>query len=157
MLDRQQRHDLVMPKDHLAFRAENEPDVEEAPGELRMTRLGLRHYERVPLPGQPPQVVGLRARDVDRAFGGELLVVEVEDLVIETLQGAFGYGDEPHRQVQARQPRRGLDEVREVLEVRADLLAAPDAAHGGDEAQGLVWLDHGESLRSFPRTHCAGL
>jgi hypothetical protein len=46
-----------------------------------MTGLGLRHHERVPLPGQPPEVVGLRARDVDRAFPGELLVVEVEDLV----------------------------------------------------------------------------
>src|SRR5262249_58395210 len=111
----------------------------------------------VPRAGQAAEVIGLRARDVDRAFPGELLVVEVKDLVVKTLQGAFGDGDEPHRQVQARQPRRGLDEVREVLEVRADLLAAPDAAHGGDQAQGLGWLAPGGSPPAFPRTPRAGL
>ncbi len=134
-------------EDHLAVRADEEPDVEEAPRELRMTGFRLRHQEDVPLPRELAEIVGLRARDVDRAFPCELLVVEVKDLVVEPLKGAFGDGDEPHRKVQAGQPRCRLDEVREMLEVRADLIAAPDATHGGDQAQGLVRLDHGESLQ----------
>src|SRR5260370_33636456 len=82
------------------------------------------------------------ARDVDRAFPGELLVIKVEDLIVEALEGAFGDRDEAHWQVQAGQPRGGLDQVREVLEVRLDLVAVTDAAHGGDQAQGLIRLDH---------------
>jgi hypothetical protein len=35
-----------------------------------------------------------------------------------------------------------------MLQIGRDLLAAPDAAHGGHQAQGLVRLDHGEFLRS---------
>ena len=50
----------------------------------------LCHQEGVPLPGEPAQVVRLRARDVDRAFPGELFVVEVKDFVVEALQGTFG-------------------------------------------------------------------
>jgi hypothetical protein len=102
----------------------------------------LRHQEGVPLPGELTEIVCLRARDVDRAFPREIFVIEIKNLVIETLQCAFGDGDEPHRQVQAGQPRRGLDQVREVLEVRCDLIAAADATHSRDQAQGLIRLDH---------------
>src|SRR5262249_9756531 len=150
VLDREQRHDLVVFEDHLAVWADDESDVEEAPGELRMAGLRLRHQKGVPLPRELAEIVGLRARDVNRAFPRELLVVDVEDLVVESLQGAFGDGDEPHRQVQAGQPRCRLDEVREMLEVRAYLIAAPDATHGGDQAQGLIRLDHGECLQRCP-------
>src|SRR5260370_22770268 len=107
-----------------------------------MTGLRLGHQEGVPLPGQRAEIISLGARDVDRAFPGELLVIKVEDLIVEALQGAFGDRDEAPRQVQAGQPRCGLDQVREVLEVRLDLVAVTDAAHGGDQAQGLIRLDH---------------
>jgi hypothetical protein len=42
-------------------------------------------------------------------------VVQVEHLVVEALQGSFGDGDQPDRQVEAGQPGRGLDQVRNVL------------------------------------------
>jgi len=134
VLDREQRHHLVVAENNLAVRAEDEADVEEAPRKLWMTRLRLRHQVRVPLPGQPAKVIGLGTRDVDRAFPGELLVVEVQNLVVEALQRAFGDRDEPDRQVQAGQPRCGLDQVRQVLEVRRDLIAVTDASHGGYQA-----------------------
>jgi hypothetical protein len=86
--------------------------------------------------------VGLRAGDVDRALPRERLVIEVEYLVVEALQGAFRDGDQPHRQVQAGQPRRGLDQVREVLDVDTDLAAVADAPHRRYQAKGLVGLDH---------------
>src|SRR5262249_30268412 len=106
----------------------------------------LCHHEGVPLPGEAAQVIRLRARDVDRALPREPFVVEVEDLVVEALQGAFGDGYEPHRQVHAGQPRRRLDQMRDVLQVHRDLTAVTDAAHGGDQAYGLIGLDHGYSL-----------
>ena len=113
-----------------------------------MPGLGLTHDERVPLPGQPAQIVGLRPGDVDRALGGELLVVEIEYLVVEALQRALGHGDQPDRQVQAGQPRCRLDQVRQVLEVDSDILAAADAAHRRHQAKGLIRLDHVRSLGS---------
>ena len=48
-------------------------------------------------------------------------VVEVEHLVVERLQRALGEGDQPDREVQARQPRGGLHQVGEVLEVDLDV------------------------------------
>ena len=156
MLAREQRNDLVMPEDYLAVRAENKSDIEEAPGEFGVPGLRLGHQENVPLPGQRAKVVRLGTRDVDRALPRELLVIEVQDFVVETLQGAFGDRDEPHRQVQAGQPRRSLDEVREMLEVRLDLVTVADAAHGGYQAQGLIGLDHDASLRpARPARHPA--
>jgi len=82
--------------------------------------LGLRHEERVPLQGQPAKIVGLRPRDVDRASGGERLVIEVKNLVVDALQGSLWDGDEPYQQVEAG-PQPGLDQVRDVLEVCRDL------------------------------------
>ena len=146
MLDRQQRHDLVVTQDHLALGGQHEPDVEEAAGELGMAGLGLAHQVGVPLPGQRAEEVGFRAGDVDGAFAGEGLVVQVEDLVVEPLQRAFWDGDQADRQVQAGQPGRGLDQVRQVLEVDTDVLAAADAAHRGNQAQGLIRLDQDRSF-----------
>src|SRR6516225_4655144 len=76
------------------------------------------------------------------AHSRERLVIEIEDLVVEALQGTFRNGDQAYRQVQAGQPRRGLDQVRDVLDVDADLVAVADAPHGGNQADGLVGLDH---------------
>src|SRR5450432_164688 len=145
-----------MPEDYFAIRAEDKPNVEETPGEFGMTGLRLGHYERVPLPGQRAEVVRRGARDIDRAFARELLVIEVKDFVVETLQRALGDRDEPHRQVQAGQPRCGFDQVREVLEVRLDLTTVADATHGGYQAQGLIGLDHDSSLHpARPARHPA--
>src|ERR1700749_4378011 len=134
----------------LAVGVEEEADVEEPPGELRMPRLRLGHQERVPLPGQLAEVVRLRAGYVDRALPRDRLVVQVEPLVVEALQGPFGDGDQPDGQVEAGQPGRGLDQVRNVLQVDRDVGAAPDATHGGNKADGLVRLDHDASFLRLP-------
>src|SRR5580693_9531615 len=107
----------MVPEDHVAFGAENEPYVEEAPGKLGMPGLRLGHQECVPLPGQLAQVIRLGSGHVNRALARELLMIEVEDLVVEALKGPFRYGDEAHRQVEAGQPGRRLDQVRDVLQV----------------------------------------
>src|SRR6202034_2178838 len=120
----------------------DEADVEEPPGELGVPGFRLSHDERVPLPGQLAQRVRLRTRDVDRALIRVRRVVRVEDLVVEALQGPLGKGDQPDREIKAGQPDRRLDQDRDVLEVDRDLVAVPDAPHGGNQADGLIWLDH---------------
>jgi len=46
------------------------------------------------------------------------------------------------REVEARQPRRRLHEVPEMLEVDLDVLALADAPHGRNEADRGVRFDH---------------
>jgi hypothetical protein len=53
-----------------------------------MPGLGLGHHEGVPLPVQATEAVRFGTGDVDGAFPRECLVVEVEDFVVEALQGA---------------------------------------------------------------------
>src|SRR5215472_8631198 len=149
VLDGQQRHDLVVLEDEVALGVEDEADVEEPPGEFGVAGLRLGHQERVPLPGQLAEVLRLGAGHVDRTVSRELLMVEVEDLVVEALQGAFRYGDEANRQVQAGQPGCRLDQVRNVLQVAGDFVPVTDDAHGGYQADGLIGLDHDLSLRRY--------
>ena len=142
VLDRQQRHQLVVAQDHLAGRVDHEADVEEAAGELRVPRLCLGHDEHVPLARQLAQALGLGSRDVDRALARVLLVVEVHHLVGEALEGALGDRHQAHRLVQPAQPERRLDQVLQMVEVLRDLLAAPDAPHRGHQPDRLVGRRH---------------
>ena len=121
---------------------DDESDVEEPPRELRVACLGLGDHVGLPLAGQAPESVGLRTGDVDGALGGVGLVVEIEDLVGETLKAAFGDADEPDREVHARQPRRCLHHMGDMFEVGVDLLPPSDAPDGLDQSDGLVRLDH---------------
>src|SRR5262249_52859743 len=58
------------------------------------------------------------------------------------------------------QPRRGFDQVLEVLEICLDVVALPDAPHGGDETDGGVRANHAafppsvrsDHLLAFPST-----
>jgi len=127
----------------LALRVQREADVEEAVRELRVLRLCLCHDVRVVLPGQITEIPRLRAGDVDRALAGERHVVQVEHLVVERLQAALRNGDQAYRQVEAGQPGRRLEQVRDVLQVAADIGASanttdrrnePTAVYGGIEA-----------------------
>jgi hypothetical protein len=103
MLHRQQRHELVMGEHYGSVLGLNhEPDIEETARELRMTRLGLRDQIGVPLPSQPPEVVGLGPRDVDGALARVGLVIEIEDLIGEALKPPFGDADQADRQIHAR-------------------------------------------------------
>ena len=142
VLDRQQRHQLVVTQDDRAVGVQHEAHVEEAARELGVARLGLGHHEHAPLARQPAQLVGLGAGDVDRAVARERLVVEVEHLVVEALQRALRYRDQAHRQVQPAQPCRRGHEVVEVLEVAADVVAVADAPHRRHEPDRLIRLNH---------------
>src|SRR5207247_9953674 len=101
---------------------DDEAHVEEAVLEIGMLRLRLRHDERVVLPGDLAERLGLLARNVDRALPRERRVVEVEDLVGEGLRGALRKGDRSHREVEARQPRPGLQQLPDMLEVSLAVL-----------------------------------
>src|SRR5262245_61200529 len=114
-----------------------------------MPGLGLRYDEGPVLAGDLAQLLGLLPGNVDGALAGELHVVEVEDLVVETLEGALGKRDEAHREIQARQPRGGLHQVAQMLEIELDVLALADSAHGGDQSHGRVGLDHRRPPRSW--------
>jgi hypothetical protein len=132
----------VVAQDHLAVRIDHEADVEEAPRELLVARLGLGHDEDVPLARELSEPLRLRARDVDRALARVVLVVKVHHLVGEALQRALRDGDEAHRLVEPAEPERRLHQVLEVVEVLRDLLAATYAPHRGHQADRLVRVGH---------------
>ena len=70
-----------------------------------MARLGLGHDEHAfHSRARSPELVRLGTGDVDRALARERRVVEVEHLVVESLQRALREGHQPHRQVEAAQP-----------------------------------------------------
>jgi hypothetical protein len=134
-----------VPENDLPARVDDEADVEVAVLQVGMARLGLGHDERAVLLGDLAEGFRLLAGNVDRALARERDVVEIEHLVVEGLQRAFGKGDQPDGQIQARQPRRGLHQVRQVVDVDLDVCALPDAAHGRDQPDGGVGLDHADA------------
>jgi hypothetical protein len=69
-------------------------------------------------------------------------VIEVQDFVIECLERALGQRDQPHRQVETREPGRGFAHMRYMLEVEPDVLAFADSTHGRDQADRRVRLAH---------------
>jgi len=73
-------------------------------------------------------------------------MVEVEDLVAEPLQAAFGDGDEADRNVEIGQPEGGLGQVFDMLQVFLDVLATPNAPEGGDEPDRGLRFDHARSF-----------
>ena len=132
---------MVLEHD-LALRVDGEADVEEAVREGFVARLGLAHDEHVPLPGEIAQKTRLGARNIDRRLAGVGDVIEIEHLVGKALERPFRHGDQPHRQVEAREPGGGGDHVGDVLEIALDLGPLADAANGRDHANGRVRLNH---------------
>jgi hypothetical protein len=104
VLNREERRDLVVLEDHLAARIDDEPDVEEAVLQIRVTRLGLGDDERVVLFGDLPQRLGLLSRDVDGALARELHVVHVQHFVVEALKRTLRERDQAHRNGEAGEP-----------------------------------------------------
>ena len=76
-----------------------------------MARLRLRHHERPVLLRDLAELGRFLAGDVDRALARELDVIEIEHLVVEALERAFGERDQPHREIEAREPRCGLHQM----------------------------------------------
>ncbi len=135
-----------MLQDDLAIGIDDETDVEEAILPVLMARLGLRYDEDVPFARELADLVGLRPRNVDTAGARIVGVIDVEHLVVEAHQGAFRNGQEPHRDVEIGQPERRLGQALEMLEIVLDVLAPADAPERRNEADGVVWLDHGPPL-----------
>src|SRR5262249_10815017 len=73
---------------------------------------------------------------------------------VEALQRALGKGDQANRKIQARQPGRRLHQMRQVLEIGHDVLALANSAHGGNQADGGIGLDH-EAPPMESGTSCA--
>ena len=142
VLDGEQRRRLVVGEDQLALVVEDEPDVEVPPRPFGMSGLGLTHEVHAVLPAQLAERLGLGAGHVDRAGFGEGGVVEVQDLVVESLQRTLGKSDEAHRKVERREPRRRLHHVAMVIDVAHDLRSSRHAPHRRDQPHCVVRLDH---------------
>src|SRR5580658_11176226 len=131
-----------MLQNDLAVGIDDEADIEEAVLPVLMARLGLRHDEDVPLAGELADLVGLGARNIDAAGARVIGVVDVEHLVVESHQRAFGDRQKPHRDVEIGQPERRLGQALEMLDIVLDVVAPANAVEGRDEADGVVWLAH---------------
>src|ERR1700739_3622269 len=97
-----------MLQDDRAVRVNDKPDIEEPIGPVLVTRLRLCHDEYAPAPREPPEAVGFGARNIDRAGAGEFGMIDVENLVVEPLKRALGYGDKANGDVETGQPERCL-------------------------------------------------
>src|SRR5262249_33371923 len=117
-----------------------------------MARLGLRHDVDVPLPRQLADLLGLGSRNVNAARASVVGMIHVQHFIIESHQRAFRNGEQTHRNIEIGKPERRLGETFEVLDVVFDFLAPANTPKTGDEADGIIWLDHRLPLRSrFPR------
>ncbi len=146
MPDGEKGRDFIVLEDHLALGVEDEAHVKKAVGPIGMVRLRLRHDEGIILAGNLPEGRCLFARNIDGAFPGKVRVIEVEHLVVEGLQGAFGEGDEPDGQVQAGEPGGRFDEMGQVLQVDLDISPGADTPNGGDETNSRIGFDHSYNL-----------
>ncbi len=119
---------LVVLVNDFAARIDHERAIEETLGKLRMLDLGLGHDESAEISGQVTEIIGLRTRDIDRGAVHVLDVIPVEDFIREALQRAFRNRNQPHRQIDRREPYRGARELSDVVQIALDigtLLRAP--------------------------------
>ena len=91
-----------MLENHLAFGVDDESHVEESILQVGMPSLGLRHDERVVFARDLAQFFGFFSGNVDGTFTRKLHMIEIEDFIVESLQSAFGKGDEAHGEVEGR-------------------------------------------------------
>ena len=106
-----------MLEDEAAVRVKNKTDVKKQVRPVLVAGLGLSHDEHPPLAGQLAQLVGLGAGNINRAGAGELGVVNVQHLVVETLERPLRDGQQPDRDVEVRQPERGRGQAFDMLDV----------------------------------------
>ena len=76
------------------------------------------------------EAVGFGTGNIDRAGMREFLVIEVENLVVEALQRAFGNRDQANRNVEVGQPIRRVGEAFEMFEIFFDFGATAHAPKG---------------------------
>src|SRR4051794_5749732 len=147
-LARQQRPELIVLQNDGTVRVNNEADIEEPVRPVLMPRLGLRHDEHTPLPGEAAEAVSLRAGNVDRAGAREVCVIDVQDLVVETLQRTLGDGDQAHWNVEVGQPECRLGQAFQMFKVLFHVLPAADAPEARDQPDGVIRFDHAYPLRT---------
>ena len=141
-LARQQRADLVVLEDDVAVRIDDEADVEEEIGPVLVASLGLRHDEHAPFLRELAEAVGFGTGNVDRAGMREFLVIEVENLVVEALQRAFGNRDQANRNVEVGQPIRRVGEAFEMFEIFFDFGATAHAPKGRNQSDRVIRFNH---------------
>jgi hypothetical protein len=100
-----------MLKNNFTLWIENEADIEKAILDLGMASFGLGHDKGIVLSGDLAQFVRLLAGNIDSAFPGELHVIEIKHFVVETLQRPLRKRNQLDREIQARQPGGGFDQV----------------------------------------------
>ena len=100
VLNGEERRNLVVLQDHLAFWIENKPNVEEPIFDLRVTSFGLGYDKGIVLSGDFSEFFGLLARDVDGTFSCKLHMIEIKHFIIEGLKCSFREGNQPDRKVQ---------------------------------------------------------
>src|SRR5262249_1272383 len=118
-------------------------DVEKTVFPFGMMRLGLRNEERVVVARNFAQRFGFGPWNIDRALASERGMVEVQHLVIEALQRAFGHRNQPDRQIRARGPCSTFRQMGEMVEVDRDVRPRADAARGGNQPDRGIRRNHG--------------
>lgn len=69
-------------------------------------------------------------------------MIDIENLVVEPLQGTLRDGDETDRDVEAGQPERCLGQSLQMLQVLFDVFAAANAPEARDQPDGGIGFDH---------------
>jgi hypothetical protein len=158
-LARQERRQLVVLQDDRALRIDDKADIEEQVRPVFVPGLGLGHDEHAPLAGEAADAIRFGAGDVDGAAVRELRMVEIENLVVESLQRTFRDGDQAHRNVEIRKPVGGVRETFDMLEVLVHVLPPTNAPESGDQSHGSVRLDHlrPQTPPTFSSCTCAGV
>ena len=119
--------------DHFALRTDHKERVEVALlHHLRPARFALRDQVGLVVRGDPPQPLGFLPRDFNEQVPGGNPVGQVERLVGEAGECAFGQRDDLDRQVNAHHGHRRVDGVLDRIQVALDVFPAADAIyHGG--------------------------
>src|SRR5229473_2460659 len=146
MFNGEERRDLVMLEVYFALRVDNKADIEIAIRYFWMVRLRLGHNEGIVRLRYLSQCLCLFTGDVDGTFTGKLDVIEVKHFIVEALQSTFGESDQANRQIKTGEPGSSLDEMGEMIQIAFDIGTCANASHSGDESDGSVGLNHGNSF-----------
>ena len=106
-----------MFENQLPVRVENKADIEEQIRPVFMPRLGLGHDEDSVLARECAELVGLRAWDVNRTRLRKLGVIDVQDFVVKSLQGALRDGEQADRNIKIGETESGFGQAADMLDI----------------------------------------
>src|SRR5215469_18604199 len=111
-------------------RINDEPNVEEQIGPIRVLRFCFRDDKYVMFAGEEGESVGFGARDIDGAGPRVFGVIDIHDFVVEPLQGTLWDGNQTDRNVEVAEHDGGFGQMPETLQIFADVLAPAHAPEG---------------------------